>query len=441
MKKILSIIFTCLFLALFSLFNGWAGFSTFKDINLAYAQENTQEPKLIIHVFGSRTCPHCKAEREFLEQYQQENPQIKVYIYYIDKSNELSNSKLISEVAKELGILSGSVPVTIISDQNFIGFDEAETTGEEIKSLVTEALSDPNYQDIVAQVAKKEGIIPVFEDLSLAKLVTPEPTQSQVLDQELVKEIEQSQQQITLPVIGKVSLMGMSLPLLTLTLGLADGFNPCAMWTLLFLISLLLGLQDRKRMWILGITFIVASGFVYFLFMAAWLNFFLLVGMVQWVRIAIGLVALWAAYTYLKDYQTNKDGACKTDFSGKKQKVFAKLKLITKKESLVLALVGIVLLAFAVNLVEMVCSAGLPAIFTKALTLNNLAGWQYYAYILFYLLFFMADDIVVFVIAMKTLHSVGLDSKYARYSHLIGGILMLLIGLAMIFKPELLAFG
>jgi len=74
--------------------------------------------------------------------------------------------------------------------------------------------------------------------------------------------------------------------------------------------------------------------------------------------------------------------------------------------------------------------------------MNNMTGWQYYGYILLYIFFFMLDDLVIFFIAMFTLQATGLTTKYTRVSRLIGGILMLIIGLLMIFKPELLrSFG
>ena len=126
---------------------------------------------------------------------------------------------------------------------------------------------------------------------------------------------------------------------------------------------------------------------------------------------------------------------------GKKQKIFGKLKSISQRKNLIFALLGIIVLAFAVNLLELVCSAGLPTVYTQLLTMSDLNTFQYYLYLLFYILIFMLDDMVIFVVAMKTLHSVGLNGKYARYSHLIGGVLMILIGLAMIFKPELIMFG
>jgi hypothetical protein len=105
-----------------------------------------------------------------------------------------------------------------------------------------------------------------------------------------------------------------------------------------------------------------------------------------------------------------------------------------------LALGGIVALAFAVNLVELVCSAGLPAIYTQVLALNGLHSWQYYLYILFYIFFFMLDDLFIFFVAMVTLQMTGVTTKYARVSRLVGGLVMLVIGLMLIFKPDWLMF-
>ena len=92
-------------------------------------------------------------------------------------------------------------------------------------------------------------------------------------------------------------------------------------------------------------------------------------------------------------------------------------------------------------MIELACSSGLPLIFTQILAINNLNSLQYLLYILIYVLFFLIDDIVIFAIAMKTLKLTGISTKYNKLSHLIGGILMLLIGILMIFKPEWLMFN
>jgi hypothetical protein len=213
------------------------------------------------------------------------------------------------------------------------------------------------------------------------------------------------------------------------------------MWVLIFLISLLLGMKDKKRMWILGSTFIFSSALVYFLFLSAWLNLLLFIGVIAWVRSLIGLVALGSGGYYLYDFVTNKDASCKVTGSNRKKKIIDRMKEIVHGRQLILSLVGIVLLAFGVNLVEAICSAGLPAIYSQILTLNQLPTWQYYMYLLLYIFVFMLDDLLVFFIAMKTLEQTNVGTKYAHWARLAGGIILTGIGLALLFKPELIMFG
>ncbi len=246
---------------------------------------------------------------------------------------------------------------------------------------------------------------------------------------------------ITLPVFGEIHTRDVSLPLFTVMMGAVDGFNPCAMWVLVFLIGLLLGLEDRRRMWILGGTFIAASAGIYFLFMVAWLNLLMFLGFIWWVRLLVGIIALAAGYYNLKEYFLNQPGVCKVTGTDRRQRIFQKLKDITQQQKFWLALGGIIILAFVVNLVELICSASLPVVYLQVLTLNQLPVWHYYLYILLYIFIFMLDDLIVYIVAMTTLQVTGLTDKYSRLSHLLGGLAMLAIGVLIIFKPEWLMFG
>jgi glutaredoxin len=383
---------------------------------LAYAQEDTavENDKINIYFFWGDGCPHCEKEKAFLDDYIKDNPDVVVKDYEVWGSKE--NLDLMTEFAKELDVDVRGVPFTVIGEHYVIGWMSEDYSGGKIKEAVECGRSE-SCPDIGAKILNNEE---------------PEVKGEKVIG---------IPETMDLPIIGEIETKDFSLPLLTVVLGVLDGFNPCAMWTLVFLISLLLGLKDRKRMWTLGIVFIATSAFVYFLFMAAWLNFILFIGMVTWVRAIIGLVALGGGIYNLREYVVNKDANCKVTNKEKRQKVFKRLKDITHKESFILAIGGIILLAFAVNLVEAVCSAGLPAVYTQILSLNNLSQAQYYFYILLYIFFFMLDDLIIFFIAMTTLHMTGASKKYSRLSNLIGGILMAVIGLLLIFKPELLMFG
>jgi len=395
MKKLISVLFFCLIL--FTVFTG-----------LALAKDD----KVIIYFFYGKTCPHCAKEKVFLEKLVKKYPQVELKELAVEKPE---NVELWQKACSELDAQIGYTPFTVIGSRYFVGYLEEETTGVKIEEAVKLAI-DRGCTNILSE---HDGSVPCPEEEK--KIDIPET--------------------IKIPLINKsLRIKNLSLPILTIVLGVLDGFNPCAMWTLLFLISLLLGMKDRKRMWTLGIAFIVTSAFVYFLFMTAWLNLFLFLGFVKWIRIIIGIIALGAGFYSLRDYFTNKEMACKVTGGKRRQKIFERMKAITQKKELLFALGGIILLAVAVNMVELVCSAGLPAIYTQVLSISNLSGIQYYAYILAYVFFFMVDDLFVFFTAMTTLKAVGVDTKYARFSRLIGGLIIMILGILLIFKPQWLMF-
>lgn len=377
------------------------------------------------YLFYGNGCPHCAKERDFLKKLDEKYPQLEVKeyeIYYNQKNNAL-----LQKVATQLKTDVGGVPFLVIGDKYYVGFAEG-ITSQEVESRIMNC-SNTACTDSVAAIIGEQV------NQKVEPSTSPEP-----------KKIEEPNtltdtKTISVPVFGSIDTSKLSLPVLTFVLAFLDGFNPCAMWTLLFLISLLLGMKDRKRMWALGIAFIVSSAGVYFLFLSAWLNLFLFLGFIVWVRLLIGVVSLGAGIHYLRDYWVNKKGGCGVMGDEKRQRIFLKLQSITQKRQFLLALGGIILLAVAVNMVELICSAGLPAIYTQILSLSNLPSWQYYLYLGLYILVFMLDDLFIFFTAMITLQAVGVQSKYSRYSHLIGGIFMLIIGLLLIFKPEWLMFG
>lgn len=399
-------------------------FSLFFFILLAVPGQNIlaqAADDINIYFFWGEGCPHCEKERPFLEKLERQYPEVKVYDYEVWKNSE--NRRLLIDFGKQLNANASGVPFTVVGKKYFIGWYDEKSTGAAIEEAVLCALKN-SCRDIGQEV------------LSLKN----QPEENQDEDCDCEDEKSPIPQKINVPLLGEIETKNFSLLLLTIVLGAMDGFNPCAMWTLLFLISLLLGMKDRKRMWILGSAFIIASAAVYFLFMAAWLNLILFIGFIVWIRVLIGLLALGGSVYNLREFFINKAG-CKVTSGEKRQRVFEKLKAITQKKQFWLALGGIIILAAAVNLVELICSAGLPIVFTQVLALSNLAKWQYYLYMLLYIFVFMLDDLFVFFVAMTTLRMTGVTTKYTRFSHLIGGILMAIIGILLIFKPEWLMFG
>lgn len=426
------------------------------------------------YFFYGDGCPHCAEEEEFLfGSLSEEYPNLKIYTYEI--YNNRANALLLQKIGKELDARVDGVPFLTIGDEAFIGYANGMTSVA-IEKRVAEcstsicpdlvaALAGVNSgiveeEPVVAPVAPDEPAVITEPTRPVEPINSSDPAESDESSQtaidlteadvmtlapsaadETSKKVEQEKKIIKLPLLGEVDALSFSLPLLTVAMGVLDGFNPCAMWALLFLISLLLGMKDRKRMWILGIAFIVASAAVYFLFMAAWLNLILFLGFIFWVRILIGLLALGGGGYSLKEFFTNKDAACKVGDEERKHRTMERLKLAVHQNSFWLALGGIIILAFVVNLVELVCSAGLPAVYTQVLVLSDMPTWRYYLYISGYIFFFMLDDLLIFLVAMITLEITGVTTKYVRAARLVGGLLMLLIGLLLIFKPAWLMFG
>jgi len=103
--------------------------------------------------------------------------------------------------------------------------------------------------------------------------------------------------------------------------------------------------------------------------------------------------------------------------------------------STMLAIVG---LAFAINAVEFMCSAGIPAVFTQVLALSDLNGFEHYGYILLYDLFYMLDDIIIFCVAAFALSSTDFTQRYAGFSKIVGGTILFILGFLMLFAPGLL---
>ena len=402
MKKILK--YFLVFIALFSF------------ILPVNAKEND---KITLYLFYGDGCPHCAEEKLFLDEIKGSYDNFEIVMYEVWKDKD--NQDFLNKVKSELGIERSGVPVTIIGDTYMVGWSEA------LEGRVTRAIrfyKNNEYTDVVEQIKNGTYVKPVEEESGFEK------------------EEEKSDEDATIdvPLIGKVNLKNVSLTTAGVVLGLIDGFNPCAMWVLLFLISMLLGMKDKKRMWTIGLTFLGSSALVYMLIMLSWLNIVVSIATSIWVRNAIAVVAIIGGIINLVNYFKHQDSGCSVVDEKKRKSVFSRIKKFTQEKSLILALIGAVALAFSVNIIELACSAGLPLVYTQLLAINNITGFGAFLYVLLYIIFFLLDDLVIFFIAMKTMEVTGFSTKYNKYSHLVGGLLMVAIGLLLILKPEWLMF-
>jgi len=364
-------------------------------ILISFDISRAAEQKIYLNLFYSKSCPHCAAEQEFLGSIKDKYP-IEIKEYEISKKE---NRELLNNLIEEYQVETTSLPILFIGKGVVSGFINEETTGVEIENKIKKHLTEKQCTDIVKEY--KEACV-------------------------------EEEQIISLPLLGKVNLTSFSLPTLAITLGVVDGFNPCAMWALVALLAVLVATRSKKRILVFGGVFIFISALVYFLFMAAWLKVFQWIGFIEITKIIIGVGALVVAVYYFRDFIINPDPECKVTPSKTKSKFLEWMRTTVNKYSWPLALLVIIFLAFSVNLFELLCSMGLPAIFTRTLTLQNLPSSQYFFYMFLYVLFYMIDDLIIFLIAAKTLSIIGIKGKYSRYMRIVGAILLVILGLYLL---------
>ena len=346
---------------------------------------------------------------------------------------------LFIEVARLAELSNFAVPTTFIGDQIIIGFDNASNYGVMIEDAIKDALENDARSPAEENGLLEPGIIIIVEDApENANEAYEENTNIEEIAYEDATEIPET---IKYPIIGDISLDNLSLPVLTIVMGSLDGFNPCAMWVLITLLTLLVNTKSKKRIWLVGGLFILISGIVYYFFIAAWLNVFLFVGYLTITRIIIGILAIAAGVYFLHEYFTFKEGVCEVAPDKTKQGIVERIKKIAKPAALPTTIIGVIIIAFTVNLIELLCTLGLPAIYTKILTMSDLSTAAYYGYIGMYVLFYMIDDLIIFAIAITTMSMLGFTGKYSKYMRLVGGLLMLALGTILILKPDLLTFG
>lgn len=370
---------------------------------------------LTVHYFRAEGCPHCARAGEFLARYRDD---ARLRIVEREIRHDAAARQAFVRVVAALGLRDAGVPLILIGDWAVVGYQSDAWTGARIAAQIEHCLAHACPDRGAAILSGADGGPP------------PRPGEAE----------SPLPARLRLPLFGEVDTAALSLPALTVVLAALDGFNPCAMWALVFLLGLLVGAKERKRMWILGLAFLFGSGLVYFLIMAAWLNVLLALGLVVWIRVGVGLVALAGAAWYAYDLASNPEAACTVAHVGKRPQALDRLRRFALEERLWPALFGVLLLSVAVNLVELVCSAGIPAVYTQVLALTPLPAWRYYGYLLLYIAVYLLDDIAIFAIALLTLQMSGIGARYARASRLIGAVVLAAVGLLLLFRPQWLTF-
>lgn len=402
-KKFLILLFGILLFTIFTP-NGAFAVQTIQE------NQEIQKPIFFYYFYGDG-CPFCdRVEKNFFPGLKERNPKLEIRKIEIWGSPENAN------YFKELAVNNYGI------DPNHLGVP-AMFIGE--------------YYIIGLPSLREEKIIEnIVQDCLIYECPSPQAVRSE--EAKNIREIGY----ITLPIIGEINVADFSFPIITIMIAGADGFNPCALWVLMFLILLVLKEPSRKRLVLIVGTFILVTGIFYFFLLAAWLNLFLVIGHIRMIQVIIGLTALIVGFLQVKSFFKNKANVC--NISQKKGKIYniitERAKRIIAEKSTILTIIGVAILAIMVNFFEFVCSAGFPAIWSGLLALQEFTPIYNYLFIFLYVIVFMIDELVIFTIVFFTLKVTKVGDKIAKWTTLIGGLLMIILGLIVLFRPEWLVF-
>ncbi len=366
-------------------------------LNPAQAQAETSvkaqtDHQLNLYYFWSRYCPHCKTAKPFINQLAQTYPWLTLHSY--DVVDNPANQKRYLQMAEQLQQPANSVPAFIFCGQMIVGYGSHETTGQEIKDKLLAC-----HQQ---------------------------------------KASPQRQEHVTIPWLGKVHYQDFSLPVFTLVIAALDAFNPCAFFILFFLLSLMVQHRSRARMLVIGCTFVLCSGLMYFLFMSAWLNLFLITEQLIFISAVAGLIAVSFGLINIKDYFFFKQGVSLSLSDNARTRLFARMRTLTQSGSWSTMIFATIILAVAANSYELLCTAGLPMVYTRVLTLNDLTSTQYYLYLAYYNVIYIIPLLLIVILFTLTLGRKKLSEQEGRLLKLLSGSMMLGLGSILLLKPALL---
>jgi len=404
-------------------------------LNLAWAgtpnPENetcaTEPGKVPIELFVRPDCKHCEDEKNFFLQLRLARDDFSVHFHDISQPEHYR----LWQQLTTLEHLPKVTPITLVANRVIQGFDSPQTTGSRIQQLIDQAQASKvetvNFQEFIAQGGS-------------GKVEAAGATCSAQESEAAFCTVESEEQLlVTVPFLGVRDLKKYSLPTLSVILGFIDGFNPCAMWVLITFLVVLAQAGSRKRMWQIAGIFIFAEAIMYFFILNVWFTLWDFVGLDKIITPIVGTIAIGGGIFFLWEWK-NSDGTCQVTSIEQRAKTSQKINKLVNAEMTILTVLGIIGLALSVNVIEFACSIGIPQAFTKIVEMSHLSLFQQQLHMGIYVLFYMLDDFFIFSIALYSFEKIGLTTKYSRMSHLVGGILMMMLGLILIFKRDLLIF-
>ncbi len=369
------------------------------------AADEKQAGTVCLHFFYQEDCNQCRNVGEFLADLETE------YNIDINRHDVEKEADLYQDFKENYGVGGGAQPIVFIGDRYFIG---------------ESAIYDYLEREIIL-CQKNDCICPVDKIQSY----TPSMPKSGDV-------IPEKEYKINVPLFGEVNVSNMPLLAMTSLVAFVDGFNPCSLWVITFLLGIVVHSGSRKKTLIVGLTFITIATLVYALFILGLFNTFTVVGYMTWIKLAVALVAFIFGVVNVKDYFWYKKGISFTIPDRFKPKIFKNIRGVMKKESIFGMILGTIIMAFGVTVVELICTAGFPVIWTSILAEQGVSK-SFFAFLFgLYMLIYFIDEFIVFGGVVLTLKASRFEENQGRKLKLVGGMVMLALAVVWVVKPELM---
>lgn len=373
------------------------------------AQAADDEDAVTITVYRGDGCPNCAQLEDFLDELVEEYPQVVVDDYEVWNSDE--NRDLFVQAGEDLGFEAGSVPTTVIEGRVWIGYSEPITT--DITGAVERALAG-------------EPVPPG---------VYGEPGTGTCDEDEFACSADETGAQVDVPLLGTVNLDDQNLLVSTLIIGFVDGVNPCSLWVISVLLTIVVRTASRRRVMAIGSTFLLVTAGMYALYIAAIYTVLDVVDSLGWIQLTVAVAAGIFGLVSVKDYFAFKKGLSFTIPDSAKPGIYKRMRAAAGHHSLVPALLATAALGVAVSLIETPCTAGFPVLWTGLLKANGASFAESALLFVAYMIPFLLDEMIVFGVAVYTMRATKLQEKHGEMLKLFAGVTMLALAAVMVINP------
>ncbi|WP_144211983.1 cytochrome C biosynthesis protein [Shewanella donghaensis] len=408
-----------------------------------WVNQTQNEPSVNLHFFWSETCPHCREAHPFIDALAERYSWINLQASLISEPGSVDKLMKMGELT---GVEPKSVPYFAVCGEAIVGYNNHDVTGryilERLEACYSKYGGKIKSGDLMADFYqdKSTADAPLFETCSDDSDPNNPSTCGMDFDSEITQDNTPHIQPVNIPLIGAVQPEKMSLPVLTLVLAGVDAFNPCAFFVLLFLLSIMVNAGSRGRMLLVGGIFVFFSGFIYFIFMSAWLNLFQLLGGSDggWIITGAGLIALIAATVNIKDFFYGKGDVSLSMSVENRGSLIKRMGKLSKASSLPALIFGSAVLAILANAYELLCTAGFPMIYTSVLSISGLDSMERYLYLIAYNVIYIIPLATIVIVFAATLGKRKLTEKEGEVLKLMSGIMMLGLGGMLVINPTAL---